>query len=64
MHSGAVQKLFDTDGRLDASLGRPEENKGSNFCSVGIGTESSWNSEIAFLKLVALKLVIIRHFPY
>jgi hypothetical protein len=27
MQTGAVQMLLDTDGRLDASLGHPNENK-------------------------------------
>jgi hypothetical protein len=31
MQAGAVQKLLDTDGRPDASLGRPDGNKGTYF---------------------------------
>jgi hypothetical protein len=31
MELGAVQKLLDTDGRSDASLGRPDGNKASDF---------------------------------
>jgi hypothetical protein len=36
---GIVQKLLDTDGRPDASLGRPNGNKGSDFSEL----ESSQN---------------------
>jgi hypothetical protein len=58
------RQILLTDEHLDALRGRPNENKGSNFCLVGICTESSWNSEISVLKLVTLKLVTLRPFPY
>jgi len=32
MHTGAVQKLFDTDGRSDASLGHLDRNEEYDFC--------------------------------
>jgi len=62
MQPGAVQKLLDTYGRPDASLSHQDGKKGFDFYWFGICTESSWNTEIAFLKLVTLKLVIILFF--
>jgi hypothetical protein len=50
MQPEAIQKLLDTDGRPNASLDRPEENKWSDFCWVGICTETSWNTETAFFE--------------
>jgi hypothetical protein len=64
MKPGFVQKLLDTDGCPDASLGRPDGNKGSNFSELESEQNLLGTSEIAFLKLVTLQLVIIRLFPY
>jgi hypothetical protein len=57
-------RMLLTDERPKALLGCSDKNKGFEFCWVGICTESSWNSEITFLKLVTLKHVILKPFPY
>jgi hypothetical protein len=53
-----------TDERPDALLGRPDRNKGSDFSELESTQNLRGISEIAFLKLVTLQLVIIRLFPY
>jgi hypothetical protein len=57
MQPRSVQKLLDIDGRLDASLGRPDGNKGSNFSELESTQNLLGTFEIAFLKLVTLQLV-------
>jgi hypothetical protein len=49
---------------LDALLGRPDENKVSDFSEFESVQKLPEISEITFLKLVTLQLVIIRLFAY
>jgi hypothetical protein len=64
MHTRTVQKLLDTDGHLDTSLGRLDGNKGSDFSKLESTQNLPRTSEMAFLKLVTLQVVIISLFPY
>jgi hypothetical protein len=64
MHTGTVQKLLDINGRPNTSLGRLDGNKGSDFSELESAQNLLGTSEIAFLKLMTLQLIIIRLFLY
>jgi len=57
------KRMFLTDERPNALLGRPDGNKGSDFSELESAQNLHEISEIAFLKLVTLLLIIIRLFP-